>query len=53
MHRARAWFNLGIAYQRLERYQDALSAYEHAARMPDATGEMQTVADEMRKYLDR
>jgi Tfp pilus assembly protein PilF len=42
---ARAWFNLGIAYQRSGRPADALAAFEHAAQMPDADADMQKAAE--------
>jgi membrane associated rhomboid family serine protease len=48
---ARAWYNLGIAYQRARRYDDALAAYEHAAQMPDADSDMQKVALELKDSL--
>ena len=47
---ARAWYNLGIAYHRQNRYDHALVAYEQAAKMPDATSEFQQSAKEMRTY---
>lgn len=47
---ARPWFNLGIAYTRLGRYDDALAAYEHAAQMPDADSKMQQAARDMKSY---
>jgi cytochrome c-type biogenesis protein CcmH/NrfG len=50
---ARAWYNLGIAYQRLYRYVDALAAYEHAAQMPDATPDMPETARTMKAYVTR
>ena len=50
---ARAWFNLGIAYQRLGLHADALAAYEHAARMPDATSDVRKTAQIMKEYLTR
>ena len=50
---ARAWYNLGIAYQRLRKYDQALAAFEHAAQMPDATGDYQQIADELRGDLAR
>jgi membrane associated rhomboid family serine protease len=50
---ARAWYNLGIAYQRLYRYPDSLAAYEHAARLPDATPDMQEAAEDLHPYLIR
>ena len=49
---ASAWFNLGIAYQRIGRQEDALSAYEQVTRMPDATREMRKTAQEMKDYLE-
>ncbi len=48
---ARAWYNLGIAYARLGRYDDALVAYEHAAQMPDADSKVQQAAQEIKDYL--
>lgn len=47
---ARAWYNLGIAYQTARRYDDALAAFEHAAAMPGSDSEMQQAADQMRNY---
>jgi Tetratricopeptide repeat. len=49
----RAWYNLGIAYQHLRRYDDALTAYEHAAQMPDGDSKMQKAAQEMKDYCAR
>jgi len=40
---ARAWYNLGVAYQRQGRYQPALAAFRHAAAMPDATSKMREI----------
>jgi tetratricopeptide (TPR) repeat protein len=48
---ARAWYNLGIAYQRLGNYDRALAAFEHAAEMPGATSNYQKTADETKIYL--
>lgn len=48
---ARAWYNLGIAYSRVERYDQALGAFEHAAQMPDADSRMQRAAKGMKEYL--
>jgi membrane associated rhomboid family serine protease len=50
---ARAWYNLGVAYHRLDRDHDAVEAFERAARMPDATQDMQTTARQMREAVDR
>jgi GlpG protein len=47
---ARNWYNLGIAYQRLKDYENALLAYGHAAQMPDADSEMRAAAKEMKAY---
>ena len=47
---ARAWYNLGVAYERLGRYEDAAAAFEHAAQMPDATSEYRQAAEALR-YL--
>jgi len=49
---ARAWFNLGIAYQRLNRDDDSLRAFEQAAKMPDSNDEMKTSAHDVKAYLD-
>jgi len=49
---ARAWFNLGVAYQRLNHNTNALAAFEHAASMPDADAEMRKAARDMKLYLD-
>jgi membrane associated rhomboid family serine protease len=50
---ARAWYNLGIAYHGLEKYDQALAAYEHAAKMPDADSGIRKVAQEMKDYQAR
>jgi cytochrome c-type biogenesis protein CcmH/NrfG len=50
---ARTWYNLGIAYHRLGRYEDALSAYEQAATMPDSTSEFRETARQMKEYWMR
>jgi tetratricopeptide (TPR) repeat protein len=50
---ARAWYNLGIAYQYAKRYDDAASAYKHAADMPDSDDEMRKTAQDMKSYLTR
>ena len=48
---SRAWYNLGIAYARLGRFEDALTAYEHAAQMPDADGKAEQAAQQIEQYL--
>jgi membrane associated rhomboid family serine protease len=48
---ARAWYNLGVAYGRLGRFDEALAAYEHAAQMPDADSKTQQAAQELKGYL--
>ena len=48
---ARAWYNLGTVYRVLGRDDDALTAYEHAAQMPDADSDMQQAAQQMKDYL--
>ena len=48
---ARAWYNLGVAYQRSGDLVRALTAYEHAARMPEADEQIQKTAREMKKYI--
>jgi GlpG protein len=50
---AGTWFNLGIAYQRLRRYEEALAAYRRAAEMPDATSDMKKVAQAMQRHRGR
>lgn len=45
---ARAWYNLGVAYQRAGRYEDAVAAFTHAAQMPDADSQMQQAAQGMK-----
>ncbi len=49
----RAWYNLGIAYQHAKKYDEALTAYEHAAGMPGADAEIQKAAREMKEYRVR
>jgi membrane associated rhomboid family serine protease len=49
---AYSWYNLGIAYQRLGRFDDALAAFEHAAEMPGADNDFRKAAAELRKYVD-
>ncbi len=49
---ARAWYNLGIAYQRSSLNSQALAAYQQAARMPDSDSRMQQTARDMKKYMD-
>jgi membrane associated rhomboid family serine protease len=44
---ARAWYNLGIAYQSAQRYDEALTALKHAAQMPDSDSGMQKIAEDM------
>ena len=48
---ARAWFNLGVAYQDSGRFEEALAAFQHAARMPDADAEMQKAAHDLQQLL--
>jgi membrane associated rhomboid family serine protease len=50
---AETWFNLGIAYHRLDRDADALRAYERAAQLPSATSEMRQLAQRMRALVGR
>ena len=45
---ARSWYNLGVAYSRLGRFDDALAAYEHAAQMPDADSQMLQAAQNLK-----
>jgi membrane associated rhomboid family serine protease len=47
----RAWFNLGVAYHQADRYEDAATAYEHAANMPGGTKEMDEAARALRLLL--
>jgi hypothetical protein len=44
---ARAWYNLGIAYQRANRLTDAALAYQYAADTPDATSDMREAAKDL------
>jgi len=48
---ARAWYNLGVAYQRSGDLVGALTAYEHAARMPEADEDIQKTARQMKEYI--
>jgi cytochrome c-type biogenesis protein CcmH/NrfG len=48
---ARAWYNLGIAYQRQHRFDDALAAYEQAVQLPDADSDMRKGAQEMKDFI--
>ncbi len=48
---ARAWFNLGVGYQRLGQYPQALMAYQQAASMPGADPAMRQAAEDMQRYL--
>jgi cytochrome c-type biogenesis protein CcmH/NrfG len=50
---ARAWYNLGIAYQRMGQHKQALAAYEQAARLPSADNAMRKAATEMKEYISR
>lgn len=43
---AHAWYNLGVAYQRAGRYEDAAAAFGHAAQMPDADSQIQHAAQD-------
>jgi membrane associated rhomboid family serine protease len=47
---ARASYNLGVAYLRANRFDDALAAYQHAASMPGSTSEYQQAAERMKNY---
>ena len=49
---ARAWYNLGVAYNSLEEYNKTLSAWEHAAQMPDAESDYARFARELRQVLE-
>lgn len=48
---SRAWYNLGVAYARVGRFDKALAAYEHAAQMPDADTKAEQAAQETKEYL--
>ena len=48
---ARAWYNLGIAYQRTRRNEEAIAAYNRAASLPDANPQLQQEAQEMATFL--
>ena len=41
---ARVWYNLGVAYGRAGRSQDAAAAFNEAGRMPDADEQIQNAA---------
>jgi membrane associated rhomboid family serine protease len=41
---ARAWYNLGVGYQRANRFSDAANAFQRAADMADATSDMREAA---------
>lgn len=45
---ARAWYNLGVAYERLHDYARASKAFEHAAEMSDALPQMRAAAESMK-----
>ena len=49
---ARAWYNLGIAYQRNDDYPNALRAYEKASNLPDADPDIQKSARDLKEYLE-
>ena len=48
---ARAWYNLGVAYERQQNYDEALTAFEQAAQMPDGDSEMQKAAENMKNIV--
>lgn len=48
---ASAWYNLGVACERLQDYDQALVAFEHAADMPDATPNMISAAASTRQNV--
>ena len=50
---SRAWYNLGIAYHRVNNYEAAAKAYDHAAQMPGASLEEKQIALNFRDYLNR
>lgn len=45
------WFNLGIAYQRIERYEEALRAYDRAAAHGGDESEYRETAEAMREFV--
>jgi membrane associated rhomboid family serine protease len=47
---ARAWYNLGVAYQHAGRDDDAVAAYQHAAQMPDADPQIQQAAQPLKSW---
>ena len=48
---ARAWYNLGVAYNHAGRNEDAFAAYEHAVELPDADSQMREVFERTRQEL--
>ncbi len=48
---ARYWHNLGVAYLQANRFEDARVAFNHAAQMPDASGEDQQTVDSINQVF--
>jgi membrane associated rhomboid family serine protease len=47
---ARAWYNLGVGYQRANRLSEAAEAFHHAAQMADSTMDMKQAAKDFRLW---
>jgi membrane associated rhomboid family serine protease len=47
---ARAWYNLGVAYEHAGRFDAAAAAFEHAAQLPDADSQMQQAAQRSKVF---
>jgi membrane associated rhomboid family serine protease len=47
---ARAWYNLGVVYERERRVSEAYTCFERAATMPDADSNMRKVADDWKRW---
>jgi len=46
---AHAWYNLGVAYQHAGRFEDAMTAFNHAAAMPDADEQILRAVQPLRR----
>ncbi|HEV2694896.1 MAG TPA: rhomboid family intramembrane serine protease [Verrucomicrobiae bacterium] len=50
---ARAWYNLGIAYEKAGKFAEASTAFTHASQMPDSDSEMDQAAQNVKKLLNQ